>query len=277
MVLFGSSVPADAMITNVVLDEQCSRCYSLFMENKSKRTVISRRDRPAKAPLSQEAIVNAALSILNQDGLSGLSMRRVAATLDTGAASLYVYVANLQDLHALMLDEALGHVKLPKPTKDSWRQRLKSVLVSYMNVLIEKRGLAQLAQATIPFGNNSLRVIECILGLLREGGIEDEKAAWGFDLLTLYATAIAAERSLRDDDPTVLNQVEDVLRTIKPKDYPNIATMKETLLSGEESRTSWAIEVMIDGLIHSTFPTSSHASVTKQMGAGKKRIGRNKE
>ena len=45
----------------------------------------STRDRPAKAPLSREVIVSTALHILDQDGLSGLSLRRVAAALDTGA------------------------------------------------------------------------------------------------------------------------------------------------------------------------------------------------
>jgi len=53
----------------------------------------STRDRPAKAPLSEDAVVDAALAILESEGLEAVTMRRVAAALDTGAASLYIYVS----------------------------------------------------------------------------------------------------------------------------------------------------------------------------------------
>jgi AcrR family transcriptional regulator len=46
----------------------------------------STRDRPAKAPLSEDAVVDAALAILKSDGLEAGTMRRVAAALDMGAA-----------------------------------------------------------------------------------------------------------------------------------------------------------------------------------------------
>jgi len=40
--------------------------------------------------LSQETIVDAALTILDADGLDAVSIAPVAQALDTGAASLYV-------------------------------------------------------------------------------------------------------------------------------------------------------------------------------------------
>lgn len=40
-----------------------------------------------RRPLSQEAVVDAALAVLDREGLGGLSMRRVAQELGTGPAS----------------------------------------------------------------------------------------------------------------------------------------------------------------------------------------------
>src|SRR3954453_9693604 len=54
----------------------------------------SRRNRPAKPPLSRDAIVAAALEIARTEGVEALSMRPVAQALDTGPASPYVYVAD---------------------------------------------------------------------------------------------------------------------------------------------------------------------------------------
>src|ERR1035437_5485069 len=149
-------------VTNHVLDERRSLDYSIYMSEEAPRNIVSRRNRPAKAPLSRDAIVSTALDILERDGLSGLSLRRVAATLDTGAASLYVYLANLDEVHSLMLDLGLGAVKMPKARSSFWRARLKPLLLSYFRVLHEHQGLAQLAMSTIPSGPNSLRILEML-------------------------------------------------------------------------------------------------------------------
>src|SRR5580704_16218913 len=119
------------------------------MNDKTHREIISRRTRPAKAPLSRDIIISTALGILEKDGLSGLSLRRVATALDTGGASLYVYLANLDVLYSLMLDQALAAVMLPEACGLPWRDRLKKYLLSYRHVLYERQGLAQLAMSTI--------------------------------------------------------------------------------------------------------------------------------
>lgn len=48
--------------------------------------------------LSRTAVVEAARELLMQDGLSGLSLRRLASRLDVTAAALYAYVDNKRDL-----------------------------------------------------------------------------------------------------------------------------------------------------------------------------------
>jgi AcrR family transcriptional regulator len=48
----------------------------------------SRRERPAKPPLSRAWIVSTTLDIVRREGLSKATMRRVAGELDTGPASL---------------------------------------------------------------------------------------------------------------------------------------------------------------------------------------------
>jgi AcrR family transcriptional regulator len=225
------------------------------MSEEPHRNIISRRSRPAKAPLSREVIVSTALHILEQDGFSGLSLRRVATALDTGAASLYVYVANLDELHSLMLDLALGTVKVSQTRSSLWRDRLKALLLSYFHVLYEHQGLAHLAMATIASGPNSLRIWEMLLGLLQEGGVEDIKAAWGVDLLTLYVTAVAAEQSRRRESGQVLRRVENALSAVSAKEFPLVFAFQKALLSGEGNlRGEWALDIILDGIVGSQLP-----------------------
>jgi AcrR family transcriptional regulator len=234
------------------------------MKKVPSRQIVSRRSRPAKAPLSRDVIVSAALDILSRDGLSGLSLRRVATALDTGAASLYVYIANLDELHALMLDQALAAVQLKRTGRLPWRDRLKAFLLSYLHVLYDRRGLAQLALTTISSGANTLLIWERLLGLLKEGGVEDARAVWGVDLLTLYVTAVAAEKSNWRESGQGPGRVKDAILSASAEKFPLVFALKEALLSGDaEARLEWALDVLIDGITGGK-PTGASAKQRKR-------------
>src|ERR1700755_695595 len=93
------------------------------------RPVVSRRERPAKPALTREGIVTAAVRGMQAEGLDRVTMRRLAQELDTGAASLYVYLRNTAELHAAMLERLLGQVDLsPVTAAGDWRERAVWVL-----------------------------------------------------------------------------------------------------------------------------------------------------
>ena len=73
------------------------------------------RDEPGRGerrPLTRDAIVDAALALLDREGLSGLSMRKLAQELGAGAASLYWHVGNKEELLSLLLDRIVGELSL---------------------------------------------------------------------------------------------------------------------------------------------------------------------
>src|SRR5271155_1615293 len=128
---------------------------------------VSRRDRPAKPPLSREAIVSAAVTLLRSEGLERLTMRRLAAAVDTGPASLYVYFRSTEHLYAALLDELLGDVDLSPSAPDvSWHDRVVLVMASYVRVLFAYPSVARLSVFTRPTGPNSLLIFETLLTLL---------------------------------------------------------------------------------------------------------------
>jgi AcrR family transcriptional regulator len=69
------------------------------------------RQRP-RAGLSQDRIVAAAVELLDADGLEALSMRTLAARMDTKATSLYRHVANKDELIELVVDEVYGEMEV---------------------------------------------------------------------------------------------------------------------------------------------------------------------
>ena len=213
----------------------------------------SRRERPAKPALTRQGIIDVALTILRDEGLDKVTMRRVAEALDTGPASLYVYVRNTADLHAQILDALLLEVIEPFTTEGTWRDQLKHTLMRYTLVLFQYPEIARMTLITHPSGPNYLALIEHILALLQEGGIPDREAAWAVDLLLLYATANAAEHSTRKSSSQAADEdaiLTSVIATADVNTYPNVARLGDELLSGGgPDRFLWSLDVFLTGVL----------------------------
>ncbi|MFE4176806.1 TetR/AcrR family transcriptional regulator [Streptomyces sp. NPDC056909] len=213
----------------------------------------SRRERPAKPALTYQGIVDTAVAVMRADGLQRVTMRRLAQELDTGPASLYVYVANTAELHAAILEELLGAVDLkPATARGDWRERLVTVLGAYTFILFEHPSLAHSALVARPSGPNYLALVEAILALLHEGKVPDAQAAWGVDVLLQVATATAAEQSTRDqaiDAADEHNALVAALRDVNPATHPRISALSADLVSGTPSqRLAWIFRTVVNGV-----------------------------
>lgn len=217
----------------------------------------SRRERPAKPALTRPGIVAAAVEIMRVEGLGKVTMRRLAQELDTGPASLYVYVRSTAELHAAILDELLGAVEAPRVDGD-WRERIEGVLTSYTAVLFRHRGLAKAALVARPRGEHYLGLVETLLALLDEGGVPPGQAAWGVDLLLQYATATAAEHSPADQAAGAQEEwdaLAGALRDASDQTHPHVARLAGELVSGRpQDRISWGFRALINGIVHTPVP-----------------------
>lgn len=218
----------------------------------------SRRDRPAKPALSREAIVDAALAIAGEEGIEALTMRRLAEALDTGPASLYVYVANREELSDLLFDAAIGTIEVEPTQPERWREQLQGLVARMVHMMAaEYPGMARLAMARIPVGDNALRVTESMLSLLKAGGVSDQSAAYAADLISMYATAIAYEQSLYAalyDDPgheaREIERIGERFASLSPERFPTMASLKHEMTRGDgEERFSLGLDVIVNGLL----------------------------
>lgn len=210
--------------------------------------VESRRNRPAKAPLSRDAIVTEALRQITAADCAGMSLRKVATALDTGPASLYAYVADMTELQALVLDHALAAVAIADT--GSWRDRLVGLLRSNVEVLSVSPALAQLAVQATAVGPNGLRIAEAILELLAEAGVGQVDAAWAVDMLTMFVAAIAAEHASGAQPGEPDGPVAQAVNRAPANEYPRVHAAREDIMSGSgEERFSWMVDVLLRGLV----------------------------
>jgi AcrR family transcriptional regulator len=218
----------------------------------------STRDRPAKAPLSEAAIVEAALAITQAEGLEAVTMRRVAAALDTGAASLYVYVRNRDELLHAMMDRVAQTVPLTTPETDRWREQVHDLMRGFRDALESWPGIATVLIGEAPATEGTLAGAENLFGILLAGGITTQDAAWAVDILMLIVTATAAETDVRRaaghttqaDHEDAIARIRDTFERLPPERFPLIVSHSSEMVAGVgDERFHFAVDTFLDGLV----------------------------
>jgi AcrR family transcriptional regulator len=119
--------------------------------------------RPAERSRAQ--VTAAAIAVADQDGLDAVTMRRVAAELGTGAASLYRYIATRDDLLDLMADAAGAEYLLGAPTGD-WLADLLDVAGQARAIMLRHRWLPALVISRATLGPHGADLLEHVLTVL---------------------------------------------------------------------------------------------------------------
>jgi len=158
------------------------------------REPVSRRGQAIRPALSRAVIIEAALHIADSESLDAVTMRRVAATLDTSASALYVYIQGREDLLDAMFDYVMAAVAQAAIPAGTWRERLSWLLIKSVQAASGHGGLAQVALAKVPSGPNAREITARVRELLAEGQIPGTAIPAALDLLGLFVTAAALDR-----------------------------------------------------------------------------------
>ncbi|MFD9426648.1 MULTISPECIES: TetR/AcrR family transcriptional regulator C-terminal domain-containing protein [unclassified Streptomyces] len=192
--------------------------------------------------LTRDRIVRAAMHIADAEGLSGLSMRGVAARLGVAAMSPYRYVKSKDDLILLMADAAFGEETYPATPPEGWRARLELCARTLWKVYRRHPWLAQLAPLSRPLVLPNLMVhAECALGALDGHGLEPATMMDVHVLLYSYVQGLAvsleqeaqaeAATGLTEDE-WMADQVESLRAIAGSAGYPVFAKVTAALADG---------------------------------------------
>jgi AcrR family transcriptional regulator len=210
-------------------------------------------ERAERKPLTRDAIVDAALVLLERDGLQGLSMRRLAQELGTGAATLYWHVGNKEELLSLLLDRIVGEAEIPDPDPENWQEQVKELGRSARRLLKSRRDAAQLSIGRIPAGPNSLPVLERNLAILMAADLPPRVISYASDMFALYVGGFAYEESLRapplGGEDVGQDQLREYFGSLPPEQFPTITALADDLTAGDaDERFEFALELMVRGL-----------------------------
>ena len=217
--------------------------------------VARRKSAAGRRPtLSVPVIVAAAIEVLDEAGYAGLSMRRVADRLGTGAATLYAHVSGREELLELVFDALVGQVKLEEPDPARWREQVHRMMRDFRDILASHTDAALAGLGRVPTSPQTLAAAEVLTGVLRAGGLTDRVIGLGFDQLVLYVSGSAYEAGLyRKADPAELGRyfagVHAFYASLPADRYPVLTAIAPAMTGPDgDERFEFGLSVLIAGL-----------------------------
>ena len=215
---------------------------------------------PRKRPITVERITDAALEVVATEGYDALTMRSVAALLNTGPASLYAHVVNKADIDELIIGRLCNQLVLPEPDPATWREQISDVCAQLRDQYLKYPGISRAAMAMVVTDLDVLRVNEGMLAILITGGIQPQAAAWAIDSLFLYVGAYTMEISVvaqgrgkqADDRGISRNEREELIRrfaALPAEQFPQISRYAAELTSGTgHERFDFTLNLIVGSL-----------------------------
>jgi AcrR family transcriptional regulator len=223
--------------------------------NKTKRARFGRSELKPEPTLDIHQIVQAALDLLDEVGLDGLTMRPLGERLGIKAASLYWHVHDKRDLFELLAEEICAGMRAPDPALP-WREQIELIAHEYRRALLAHRdGARILADAGPPLSPSRLRLVEASLEALLSAGFSQRDAAHAVFMFNDFGTMFVVEETrppyeleMPDgDQPNDPGQAW--IAMLPPEEYPRTMAAAPHLVGDNmDERFAFGLSVLLDGL-----------------------------
>ncbi len=180
------------------------------------------RRRPKPVELSHDAIVTAALRLIDRDGLADFSTRKLGRELGCEAMAIYWYYPSKDALLDAVVEKLTAHIgDAIADTPKDWISALRKVAHAYRNIA-RMHPQAFPLLATRRFASaGTYAFLERLFGLARELGIDDRTTARFYRVVSSYCNGFTLN-ALSPRPP------EDELAELRQQ-YPRVAEVSAWL------------------------------------------------
>jgi len=219
----------------------------------AKRRTASRSS-AARPTLTRESIVQAALKILDDEGNTALSMRRLGTELNVDPMAVYYHFPNKAALLDGIVEEVMSGIDLGRddPSK-TIEERLVNAAHIYREVLLAHPQAVQITAVRSLNTPDSFRPVEFLLELFDEAGFTRTDALAGVNMFARFVRGMVLleaglmENAGSDQDDISLEALMQVLPT---DEFPLMhKAMREGRFIGNEAEFDRATRALIWGLL----------------------------
>lgn len=205
-----------------------------------------------RKPLNRERILEAALALVDEDGIEALSMRKLGQSLGYEAMSLYNHVANKDDLLNGMLDLVLAEMELPRA--EEGLAGIRKAAISAHGSLRRHPWAAGLLMAPARVRPARLAFMNALLGALRGAGFSEETTYHAYHVIDAHIIGFSLWQATHDFSlpQEMTDDLRGVLDRMLPQEkYPDLHAHGMQHLEGGPHEDVSAFEYGLDLLLGS--------------------------
>ncbi|MET7377693.1 TetR/AcrR family transcriptional regulator [Streptomyces sp. NPDC005526] len=223
--------------------------------------------------LGRERITATTVRLLDAEGLTGFSMRRLAAELNVTAMSLYWYVDTKDDLLELALDAAFGELRLPDAEAgEDWRDQLRRLAVEYRSLLVRHPWLSPLAGTFLNIGPHALAFSGTVQRVVRRTGLPEHaltgaisavfRFVYGYGTIEGHFVARCADAGMAPDDyfrhaMSVATRAPDAAEVLAESASLMAARGGDTVQEMLDRDFTFALDLLVAGIETMVRPTTA--------------------
>jgi len=211
-------------------------------------STASRTGTESRPRLSRQAVADAALDLVDEQGLEALTMRRLADVLDVGTMTLYGNFRDKDELLDGVVDAATARDPV-QPVKGPWQERLRALArQSYVN-LIRHPALVELRLRRPILNPRAFRVTELAFEALLEAGLSRPEAARAFRVFFLYVFGSAAFNQ-PELSPAVRAATRGAIASLPEDEFPLLSGSADAIAVtiGGAEQFEYGVELLIGAI-----------------------------
>src|SRR5438093_10223419 len=203
--------------------------------------------------LTRERVIDAALAVMDSEGLDAVSMRRVAREVGVEAMSLYNHVRDKDDLLQGVCERIMSSYELPTGGGD-WLDRAKAGAREWRRLLQAHPDVMRLFAEThgpAPSSPDSLRPTEYALRLFKEAGLSDRDTVQAFHAFGGYIQGFVMMEggsiNLGKADKDVLGKVAG---SVSAEAFPVLCAVSRYFAECDaDEQFEFGLDLLIKGLL----------------------------
>ncbi|MDX6742913.1 TetR/AcrR family transcriptional regulator [Actinocorallia sp. A-T 12471] len=207
---------------------------------------------PVRAVLSRDAIVNAAIDLIERDGVEALSMRKVAARLGVAAMSLYHHVPNKAALVDAVVERVVSDLDFADDPAADPRERARGMMRAFRKIAKDRPKSVNLVITRTFESPATLRLYEHAMEIARAAGFAGGQAARIASAFLSYVIGSLLREARFAREATSGTGGDPFIRgadAIDPADYPNVtALVAEGHVYDADAEFEVGLEMLLRGL-----------------------------
>ncbi|MEU5975734.1 TetR/AcrR family transcriptional regulator C-terminal domain-containing protein [Streptomyces sp. NPDC047315] len=206
------------------------------------------RAKKGEPPLTRERIVDAAVALLDEEGMDRLTMRRLAERLQSGATTLYWHVATKDDVVDLAVDAIFGETAVPDRHGASPRDDVTTLLDGWRRALLRHPWAASVPARQRPLlGPNFLAWMEFLQSALERAGLSGTRlnaATWVLYNHVMGSTAVQSNLQLSAEEA----EAGRAYLAERREQYPTVAANNYIADDDWDANFATGLAFLLDGI-----------------------------